>query len=253
MENIENRFNQIALTTENFAKQQMILDLLVDFNPEYIEGMGIIIRGGNKVIVSHFDLVSPFERGFEEGRTIIVTETEVIGALDNTITNAILINNILEFGIPEDTTILFTDFEETGLRGMAAFMKSRNDIEDLFFINLDVTDDNWDFNCSIEYDHPNIAICKEINNGIGIEAGFTDQRFTDDLSAVIYNGGDGFSYCLPTKEYCHTYKSNTTVEKTTEYAKGLHYLVQDFRMPEVKTPTPKGMYKITTKGKIKEA
>ena len=250
MEKTIQRFKQIALTTENFAKQDMILELLKDFNPEYIEGTGIFINGGKKIIVSHYDLVFPFERGFAEGQTIRVDKDIVTGALDNTITNAILINEILENGLPEDTSILFTDGEESGLTGMSAFMRQLKDKESFFFINLDVTDDNFNMSASIEFDYPNVEICEEIDKFSGIDAGFTDRRFTDDMSAVLSYGGQGFSYCLPTREYCHTYKSNTTIFHIEEYIKGLNYLIQDFKLPKDFSPSKK--YKVK-KQKIKGA
>ena len=242
-------FKKLALTTKDFQKQQMILDLLKDFNPVYIEGTGIFISGGKKVIVSHYDLVRPFEAGFAEGRTIVVDGEIVTGALDNTITNAILINELLEHGLPEDTSILFTDGEETGLTGMSNFMSNLKKKKKYFFINLDVTDDNFNKAASIEYDFPNVDICKEIDTFSGIDAGFTDVRFTDDLSAVLYYGGHGFSFCIPTREYCHTYMSNTTITHIEEYVKGLHYLIQDFKLPKDISPTNKyGVIKQKIKG-----
>ena len=188
-----------------------------------------------KVISSHYDLVTPFERGFAEGRTLEFSEDGIMnGALDNTITNAVLMNEILKNGVPKNTIIFFTDGEESGMWGMSRFLESMRDhLDRLFFINLDVTNDNWEYMTSIEYDHPNKGISTEIDENI--TAGFTTQRFADDMSPVVRAGCDGFSYCLPTREYCHTYQSHTTIEHMLAYEEGLTYLVQKLNISE-KTP-----------------
>ena len=232
-----NMFNEIAMPHRTMEKQTKMMEILKDFNPQYIDGTGIIIDNSNdegvtKVIVSHFDLVGPFERGFKEGDTIMVYEDESIyGALDNTITNAVLMNEILENGVPENTIILFTDGEESGMWGMRTFMRDNVEkIGNMFFINLDVTNDNWEHMTSVEYDYPRKSISEEID--ANIQAGFTTARFADDMNPVIDAGGDGFSYCLPTREYCHTYDSNTTIDHLVAYEKGLTYLVQELNIQD---------------------
>jgi len=244
-------FETIAKPHKNMEKQNEIMELLKEFNPKHIEGMGIVLsnitkgtRKNLKVVVSHFDLVNTFEKGFEEGRTLEFTEDGVVnGALDNTITNAVLINELLKNGLPENTIILFSDGEETGMWGMRRFiMNMEEHMQRMFFINLDVTNDNWEYMTSIEYDKPNKEISKMIDNNI--TAGFTTDRFADDMSPVISAGGDGFSYCLPTKEYCHTYHSNTTIEHLLEYEKGLTYLVQKL---DIQNKEPDGSVYVNSK------
>lgn len=217
--------------------------------PQEVDQTGIFVpprnsnNGYTKIIVSHFDLVFPFERGFAEGKTIFVEpvfageesdENVIYGALDNTITNAVLLNEITENGLPEDVALLFTDDEESGMWGMRNFMKIINEagkLEEMFFINLDVTNDNWEYMTSIEYDNPNSVISRQIDEA-DFPAGFTRDRIADDLSAVVGFGGDGFSYCLPTREYCHTYHSNTTVGHLKEYVRGLNYLIHQLDATE---------------------
>ena len=141
MKNTEKMFNTIAQPHLTGEKQLVMMNILKEFNPELIDGMGILIKGESsgkrvrKVIVSHFDLVHPFERGFAEGRTIEITPEDVVyGALDNTITNAVLMNEILENGLPIDTDILFSDGEESGMWGMSAFLEAnREDVPNMFF------------------------------------------------------------------------------------------------------------------------
>jgi len=235
MEKMIERFNQIALPHRTFEKQQAIMDVLVAHKPEFIEGQGIIVKGksGNnsvtKVIVSHFDLVHPFEKGFPE-ETIFTREHEghevISGALDNTLTNAMLINEVLENGLPDDTWLFFTDGEESGMWGMGDFMRTiRDDLDKYFFINLDVTSDNWDNMTSVEYDFPNRGISVQIDDAI--TAGFTTMRFADDMSPIRHAGGDGFSYCIPTKACCHSYGTNTTVPHFEAYKEGLTFMVQE--------------------------
>jgi len=237
IQHIVDTFEAIAKSDRTFEKQNAIMEILEEFNPEYIEGMGIIINnssdeGVTKVIVSHYDLVGVFDKGFKAGRTLEFSDDDYVnGALDNTITNAVLINEILKNGLPENTMILFTDGEESGMWGMRAFMSaSKENIDEMFFINLDVTNDNWDFMTSVEYDNPNKGISLQIDENI--KAGFTTDRFADDMSAVVSAGGDGFSYCVPTIEYCHTYKSATTIQHLLDYEQGLTYLVQELNVQD---------------------
>jgi len=241
MKNLYDMFTKVALPFSKGddlsikTKEGMILHILDGLNGAYIERIGIIIpsltKDPKKVIVSHIDLVHPFQSGFQIGKTFKVFEEEgvLMGALDNTLTNAFVLLAILELrnkGLAQDVEFLFTEGEESGMYGMSNYMNSKHyNIEaNPFFINLDVTNDNPAHNGSIEFDYPCLSICQEINDNCD-DLGFTEQRFADDTSVIIGKTQKAFSYCIPTWNYCHTYESYTKVEKLQPYYDGLIYLI----------------------------
>lgn len=242
MNNLYQMFTQIAKPfyknkqTIVDSKESTILSILSKYNAYYQDKVGIIVpsitKEPTKVIVSHIDLVHPFMKGFELGQTFqIVGEKRMYGALDNTLTNSFLILAIQELrdnGLCEDIEFLFTEGEESGLTGMSTYMENNYQefIEKPFFINLDVTNDNQHSYASIEFDYPNIDICKQIFN-YDNNIGFTNYRFTDDTSAILSYKGNGFSYCVPTWNYCHTYDSFCLVDALEPYYDGLLYLIKD--------------------------
>lgn len=220
------------------SKENIVLELLKDFNASYVQGVGIIVPAVlpvTKVIISHIDLVGVFQHGFQEDRVFeiknIQDEDFLYGALDNTITNSFLINAIKELrnkGLAKDVEFVFTEGEETGFTGIREYMKNHfNRNRNPFCINLDVTNDNWDFNASIEFDRPDINICVQIEKALPGKCGFTHRRFPDDTGGVLQGGGNGFSYCIPTQNYCHTYDSRTLVSNIVPYYDGLLYLISD--------------------------
>jgi hypothetical protein len=229
-------FKKIALPTCKDEKVNAIMDILSEYYPIFKRNIGIKLegkstrRGPIKVFVSHYDLVIEFEAGFLNNKTYKEDNQEIVGALDNTITNAVLIRELLKNGVPDNTMILFTDQEEVGGIGMANFLKSFG--EEAFFINLDVTNDNWDFGTSIEFDFPNKQICVDIDNNI--DAGFTKNREFDDLTKVLESGYDGFSYCLPTQGNCHSYNSRTTKWHLKKYIAGLNYILHNLNVSDYK-------------------
>lgn len=228
------RFNELCLP---FGEGKEIGDkkdnLILKMFPKasYIENVGIYLpskKNPKKIIVSHMDLVRTFQNGFLENKKFKVENGEVIGALDNTLTNAIL-TIAIENSKTDDVAFLFTEGEETGLTGMSFFMGTIYPmLEKPFFINLDVTNEFYnDFPISVEFDRPNFEMCKQIFKGVG-PAGFTHQRFTDDTSAILGNGGNGMSFCIPTNFYCHTYESRTKVAYLEPYLKGVQFMIDEF-------------------------
>lgn len=217
------------------TKEEVIMDLLKEYNPSYIKGVGIIIPSKNitkKVFVSHIDLVSPFQKGFYKNEVYEINDTIINGALDNTLTNAFLLQIVLENGLPDDVSLLFTEGEESGLTGMRNYMSTifpelLKSYENVFFVNLDVTNDNFLYSTSIEFDYPDILLAKEINKKLPGLIGFQHNRFTDDTSAIVRIHKNAFSCCIPTREYCHTYKSNTSLNKFEGYYTVLKTLMFD--------------------------
>lgn len=230
-------FNEICLPFEegNGPKEAKFLQLLEEHGAEYHEKIGIIVPtiGGVepvKVVVSHMDLIPLFNKGFEKDRRYEIIQDEnqedvIVGALDNTITNAALllaIQELRENGEAHDVEFVFTEGEEIGFLGMIEYLKQRS--KEPFFINLDVTNDNAKKHASIEYDHPNYHVCKQIKDALG-KAGFQKERVDDDFDAIKRVGGKGFSYCLPTYKNIHSYKNSTHVSKLEPYYEGLKWLI----------------------------
>lgn len=236
METVLNMFENLAkpFGKGEGEKEKALLEVFEDAGIEarYVNGVGIIVpeKGeyADRIIVSHIDLVSNFNKGFGEGKTFKIVDDRMYGGLDNTITNACLALAIVELrsqGLAENVRFLFTEGEETGLTGMRNYMNMESSLkETALFINLDVTNDNWGCVASIEFDRPNSLICKQIHDNIA-NSGFTTFRFTDDTSAILGMGGQGFSYCIPTEHYCHSYESNCLVDTIEPYYKGLLYLI----------------------------
>lgn len=201
------------------------------------EDAGVVIPArtkAKKLIISHIDLVSNFERGFAAGKTFSLVpfdaETLTIqGGLDNGITNSFLCAVIDELGeLPEDVEILFSLGEESGLTGVAEFMSSKPEsyFDGLFVVNLDVTNANFGSAASIEFDFEDPVISERLNSQLE-DIGITRDRFCDDTDEVLNWTKAAFSYCIPTDEYCHTYQSYALVEKFPAYFEGLRKIITE--------------------------
>lgn len=242
MKKLLDMFDRISLPygeNAEFLKEKEIMELLKEYNPIYIEDLGIVIPSEietKKVITSHYDLVRPFQQGFFKNEKFYVEDNLLRGALDNTLTNAFLILAIIELrsqGLAKDVEFVFTDGEESGMWGMSSYMRTIfPKKENPFFINLDVTNDNWNFSGSIEFDKPCFDICAQIETKFPLVNGYTHNRFADDTSAILRGGGNGFSFCIPTKNYCHTYQSLTELKKLEPYYEVLKYLISELDTSE---------------------
>jgi len=233
------RFNQLGLTTRDNKKQNMIIQmgesLGLHVNSTEVEDMGIYMTHKDEsindvpeiIFVSHFDLVYPFEKGFKEHRVFDLFENgDISGALDNTITNAALLEAVSQNGgLPKGVALFFSNGEESGMWGVNNFFHNSREIEtfdriknETFFINLDVTNDQYEQNISIEYDCK-IVLKKELDllNSNELRLGVQYVRYADDMSVILGKGMQGYSACLPTIGNCHSYKSTTTIDKIQEY------------------------------------
>jgi len=206
----------------------------VEFSKEYISGIGFIVNKQESprvIVVSHMDLIPTFNRGFREGNTFEEQEDVIVGALDNTLTNAFLIKLIKEtynIGI-KDIEFVFSEGEERGMIGMRNYMEEFSSKKDTsFFINLDVTNDGWGSYCSVEYDVPDSNGLKEAIEALDDiseeDPHFQFFRFCDDMDAILSGGGHGFSYCIPTKNIIHSYENTTETKSIEPYYKGLKAL-----------------------------
>jgi len=215
----------LPFNNENL-KKQLFENIFFLSNIPYIwdDKIGFIIFSENhtkKTIVSHMDLISIFNNGFKNNKSHEIKDNNIYGALDNTFTNAILINSILN-NQNKDTTYLFTLDEETTQYAIRDYMKRFG--TEQFIINLDISNDGYEKNMSIEYDKPCYHICKQINNNLD-NPHFTKDRVCDDLDEVMKADGYGFSYCLPTKGNIHSFKNYTSIDKIEPYMNGLEFLI----------------------------
>lgn len=216
------------------------------FGVEYIPEIGIIVASEeilpvkeeisvDLMVVSHFDLIRSFNKAFEQvgWEAFKIGEKNIKGPLDNTITNAALLwslKNGSVFRESKNWIVLFSQEEEEGFIGMRKFLE-RFGVAAKFFVNLDVTNEGWGKFHSIEYDKPHLepffamAANKEIAaSSPGIH--FTENREGDDLDAVLWHGGIGFSYCLPTKGTIHSIKNKASKRSVEEYTKLLPHICE---------------------------
>jgi len=212
-------------------KKKLFLKIfeLANIDAIWDKKMGCIIYSENrtkKTIVSHMDLIPSFNKGFSKGKVYIIEDDKLIGALDNTFTNAVVINSILNKQ-SKDTTYLFSLDEETSQKAIKSYMKRFG--SEQFIFNLDVTNDGKNHHMSIEYDEPCYHICKQINDNL-INPFFTTDRVGDDLDKVLQADGKGFSYCLPTEKTIHSYKNFTYLKNIQPYMDGLEYLVHNLNL-----------------------
>jgi len=246
-------FQRIALPVgfENISKSRKVLEMTdvlneLGFSAVYEENIGLIVnkqKNPRIVLVSHLDLVRPFKSGFARGETFVVHEKGldgqaiVQGALDNTLTNAVALKAIEELKntAVEDVEVLFSIGEETGLTGMRSYLnKYPEKSMTTFFLNLDVTNDNWDKAISVEFDRPVQDISDQTTSILkGLSFRLQNTRFTDDTSAVNSFGACGYSYCIPTDNYCHSYDSFAMLDSIEPYYKGLVRLLSELKMLKV--------------------
>jgi hypothetical protein len=237
--NIIQTFHNISkpfVDTKGGPKLEAILNELEssDFKKEFIPEVGLIVNQQDNprlIIVSHMDLIPLFNRFFETGQVEKELPLEdssifITGALDNTLTNAVLIELIKNIK-SSDIEFVFSEGEERGMTGMRNYMNLFPEKTNSFFINLDVTNDNWGSDISVEYDRPDKEI-EEQTREILQELSFEIQnfRFCDDMDAILFGGGKGYSYCIPTKNIIHSLDSTVKKSSIEPYYEGLKRLAE---------------------------
>jgi hypothetical protein len=206
---------------------------------EYDGKIGLIINKQDNprlVCVSHMDLITTFSRGAAEGKTFLVKGDLIGGALDNTITNAaslISYLHLLKEGVT-DIELLLSEGEEVGLVGMRNYIKTYNQkSKKTFFVNLDVTNDGWGKDVSIEFDKPNFDLIKQFQEiGKGFDLYFTPNRFCDDTDAILDADCNGLSICLPTANIIHSYNSCATLKSLENYSNYLLKILMELKPPK---------------------
>lgn len=181
------------------------------------------------IIMAHIDLIPLFSKGFENNRMPVITDTHVIGGLDNTICNAVALL-VFEELIKRSVTnvgLFLSEGEEVGCDGARNFLRyTRKFLQNTFFVNLDVTNEGYGLSGSFEYDEPNPAICRQLVNQFKDTMFYTQERVCDDTDMVNAAELNGFSYCLPTKDNIHSYKNKAKLKSLEPYAEGLLWLAQ---------------------------
>lgn len=223
--NVLKIFQDIALPyIKDFfeAKALKILEICKTSTREcYIdEDIGVIVKARKNhtlTIISHMDLIKPFYKGFWLNKTLIVDpKTNIIkGALDNTITNAAVIDLLLSGNIPPNVELVFTNDEETGMRASQTYVFKNKGVS---YINLDITNEFKNKSVSIEYDCPSAKTLMDLKTLFKNDnVGFTSNRVADDLDSVVANDLKGLSFCLPTKKTIHSWKNESTLKQINEY------------------------------------
>lgn len=244
-------FHRIALPMkdrEGGAKVEEIQKYLSEngISSKYIPGKGIIandIESPEKILMAHIDLIPLFRKGFsEEPRNVYELgmnkkgEELIIGALDNTICNAVALLAFVKLfnkGKIPNVTLFLSEGEEVGFIGAIAFLKERKDsLKNTFIINLDVTNEGWGQSGSVEYDKPNFSILRMLQKEL-TDCYFTNQRVCDDTDAVNDEGLFGLSFCLPTKGTIHSYKNRAKTRTLEPYFNNLCTFLL-LKMPEEK-------------------
>lgn len=241
-------FREIALPfkdKEGGPKLDKLQEIFANLNIEsvYTEGEGLLVNNipdPEIIIVSHMDLIKRFQKGFEEGTVFeLVTEEDndfIVGALDNTITNAVAIlvlQKLLEKN-KRKVSLLLSEGEEVGMIGMRNYLRARGEAaKEPFYINLDVTNEGWKKNASVEYDKPNFYILRQMKKLLKKnDVFFTNDRVCDDTDAINSADCNGFSLCLPTKGNIHSYKNKAFVNTLEEYANVLYRLCSKLKFEE---------------------
>ena len=226
-------FKNLCLPFNNNKKKELFINIFKESDIPYTcdDKLGFSIFSEKrtlKTVVSHMDLIKKFNTSFSNNKTHEIKDGRIYGALDNTFTNAVLINSILN-NRDKNTTYLFTLDEETTQYAIKEYMVRYG--TDQFVINLDITNEGNKNNMAIEYDKPCYHICKQINDNMD-NPFFTTDRDCDDLDEVMKADGNGFSYCLPTKGNIHSFNNNTSIDKIEPYMEGLEFLIHDLELTE---------------------
>ena len=228
-------FNRIALPLkdgEGGAKVEEIKNFLLEngIPSRYIPSQGLLANeqpNPEKILMAHMDLIPLFRRGFSsEPRQVYELKTNkkgeelIVGALDNTICDAIALLAFVKLfneGKIPNVTLFLSEGEEVGFIGASNFIQeNKENLSDTFFINLDVTNEGWGMSGSLEYDRPNFGVLKLMQKELD-DCFFTGDRVCDDTDAVNHAGLCGFSFCLPTKEVIHSYKNKARIKSLEPY------------------------------------
>ena len=160
-------------------------------------------------------------------------ETFVRGCLDNTICNAVAMLVFLELykdGM-QDLQLFLSEGEEVGSVGADNYFKEASKdglLDNTFIINMDVTNEFWGSDVSLEYDRPNFQMIKQIQKILtdnGIKVGVTGDRVCDDCDSINDFDLSGSSLCIPTKGTIHSYKNKLKLDTLLPFYNALKLIL----------------------------
>jgi hypothetical protein len=247
---IINLFQKISKYTEdtNFSEKEIEITNWLKENKiayQYFPGIGLVINpieNPSNILVSHIDLIPKFQKGYKEGKTFKETEKYIKGALDNTLTNAIAliaIKELLKEG-HNKTELILSEYEETTSLGIENYLKYfKERVKNAVFINLDITNEGFGKDASIEFDKPNfesIQILKETLSEYKIH--YTHNREFDDADKILEFDKIVYTHGLPTKDNIHSFKNKALKEKIVPYLDSVKEVLKTFFLPSEKNEIP---------------
>jgi hypothetical protein len=213
----DNMFSEKDLSISEFLMKNKI-------KFDYISDIGFIINPVDKpknIFVSHIDLIPKFNKGFQLKNTFIESDNYIEGALDNTLTNAIVlvaIKDLIKKGFV-DTEIILSENEETDSSGIENYLKKySNKADQSIFINLDITNECFEKDASIEFDMPNfetVFLLNKILKNVNIE--FTSKRELDDTDKLLEYNKIAYTHGLPSIGNIHSYKNKVLKRSILPY------------------------------------
>lgn len=216
--------------------------LNIKYKLKYYSGIGLIVnkqKTPNIIILSHIDLINKFNNKLLNNKKLFsIDDNFLIGALDNSITNAVLISILMETNYEKfnNIEIVFTESEEIDFSGISNYLKKYiNKSKNALFINLDVTNEGFLENKSIslEYDKCNSKKLKKIiekckKEILYKELHLTNNRESDDIDIIVKNNLLGFSICIPTDEKIHSLKNKIKLNKLEKYKENIKKIIFNF-------------------------
>jgi hypothetical protein len=237
VEDIIDIFDVIAkpfMEDEIETKTEVMLQLIESYGYEAtrVDKIGIVIKAKAKkikhILISHMDLIPLFHKGFIQGNKLDVIDGEVIGAHDNTMTNAVILKLLKDKLIDDNIEILFSFGEEKGMHGVRNYFLKNKKHKDVGVINLDVTNEAYGKSAiSFEYDKPNSeSFLKLVDFTNDFSGKICFDRVCDDIDAVHESKSNGLSVCLPVDGTIHSYKSKCPIEDIEDYTNVLCELLR---------------------------
>lgn len=254
------------LGSEEFSKLKIKWNPFVGLLIESKDGLN---NDNQKLIMSHTDLVPTFQKshmevkeGKRKSALTIGSDGLIRGSLDNTLPNAIVLNNFVKNKFESNVSILFDRGEETGMWGATNFHKSKKtdmwyDVElnikslklglnqtdaplfkkDLITINTDVT--------MPSVANPYTFEVRDFsqNTETKMKDVFPDAYISkyqfDDSTSAVQNDMKAFSYCVSvgTNVFkkdgnfcfgggCHSDNTATTIENILSYNESFEPLIK---------------------------
>jgi len=255
-------------------KVQAITSFLSTLGMKHIvsERHGILVGNpfrAETIIMSHMDTISKFNNIFRGEKKLKEKDYLVVGPLDNTITNAILLyliekdpgmfkNTMVVFTIGEEPSFECGFYEQCGAHNLFEDFKSHI-THDTRVINLDVTANGY--HGMYDSSHGSISVAKEfvaddhtsfleymqISSkfmeatlrlaGRDVQLVHYDHGTCDDLMSVPDYFRDKFSFCLPIENCYHSVihspNTFTTKRKLSGYTNHLELLIRKGEKDEV--------------------